>query len=304
MILRQPFHPRRTGRGLRIAAAASAIAILACAAGDGRQADGAPPPDPGASPAPQAAGAEVPADAVLRDFEPTGDYMLEVDGQTAEGAEIYRSDRVPAYLLVTGRIPAPTLLLPRSGSVETVSLMKLARRADGSVDILADAELEPAGRFTIDEEGEQIRFDVGGSAVVLKPRPYLLGLQELDAMLGYSPDYSRAAASYQPDAGTVAALNARSQPVRVRVYFGSWCPHCKQMVPFVLKVAEELEASPIDFEFYGLPKPFTGEPAAEADDISAVPTAVVWVGGREVGRIEGGDWRHPETALARILNGA
>lgn len=244
----------------------------------------------------------VPVDAVLRDFEPTSEYQLEVDGEV-QPAEIFRSDRVPAFLILSSRVPSPTLLLPRSGTVETVSIMSLARRPNGIVDILADASLNPAGRFTIEAGGEEIRFAVGERRLLLKPKPYLLGLQNLQAMFDYSAEYQRTAAAYRPDAAAVAALRGHSQAVRVRVYFGTWCPFCKRYVPYLLKVAEALEGSPIRFEFYGLPRPFDGEPEAARDDVHGVPTGIVWVDGREIGRIERDDWTTPETALRQILNG-
>ena len=218
-------------------------------------------------------------------------------------AEIFRSDRVPGYLILSSKLPQPLLLLPRDGSIETLSIMKLARRSDGTIDVLADAELTPVGRFTIDAGGENILFTVGAVKAALKPKPYLLGLQDLQSLFDYSADYQRGAASYKPDAAAVAALRSEVTPARVRVYFGSWCPHCKHFLPFMLKVADELKGSKVQIEFYGLPKPFNGEPQAEADEIRGVPTAVVWVGGREVGRIENDAWSAPEEALNRILNG-
>ena len=250
---------------------------------------------------PGAGGQNVPADALLNGFEPTGDYLLELDGQVQK-AEILRSDRVPGYLILTSKLPQPLLLLPRDGTIDAVSIMKLARRADGTIDVLADAELTPVGRFTIDAGGENILFTVGAVKATLKPKPYLLGLQDLQSLLDYSADYQRGAAGYKPDAAAVAALRNEATPARVRVYFGSWCPHCKHFLPFMLKVADELKGSKVQIEFYGLPKPFTGEPQAEADDIRGVPTAVVRVGGREVGRIENDAWSAPEEALNRILN--
>lgn len=242
------------------------------------------------------------ADLVLRDFEPTGDFVLEVDGEVAKGAEIYKSDRVAALLLVTSKLPAPTLLQPRVGSIETVSLMKLARRDDGSIDILADAELTPAGRFELD--GEVVRFTIGDKQAALKPRPWLLGLQPAEKLLDDKPEYERDAAAYQPDGTALTSLRQATKDVRVRVYFGSWCPACSRSVPPLLKVAEELAGSDIDFEFYGLPRPFDGEPAAEADDVHGVPTGIVYVDGKEAGRLYGGPaWRFPELTLNDIVQG-
>lgn len=248
------------------------------------------------------AAAQPAADAVLRDFRPSGDFMLEIDGQKAEGAEIYRSERVAAILVVTSKLPTPVLLQPRVGSVETVGLMSLARRPDGSIDVLADAELGSAGRFTHD--GENVQFTVGGKRVTLKPKPYLLGLQQAEDLLADKPEYARLASDYRPYEPSVQKLQATGRAIKVRVYFGSWCPACGRMVPPLLKVAEQLEGSKIEFEFYGLPTDFQDEPAATADDVHAVPTGIVYAGGKEIGRIDGAAaWRIPETTLAEIVSG-
>lgn len=271
---------RRVLRAAPAAALAAAAAILA-----------SPP-----------AAAQPPADAILRDFLPTGEFVLEVDGRKAEGAEIYKTDRVAAILIVTSKLPEPALLQPRSGTVETVSLMSLARRPDGGIDVLADAELAAAGRFTL--EGEDVKFTVGGKSAVLKPKPYLLGLREAAELLADKPEYARRARDYRPSEPSIAALRAVTRPVRVRVYFGSWCPACAQWVPPLIKVVERLEGTQVGFEFYGLPHDFAGEPAAEADNVRGVPTGIVYVGGREVGRIaDQAAWRIPEATLADIVNG-
>ena len=166
--------------------------------------------------------------------KPTSDFVLQVDG-SVQPAEVLFSERVPAYLILGSRVPSPTLLVPRSGTVETVSVMKLARRGDGTVDILADAELQPAGRFSIEGGGEQISFTLGDHGYALVPKPYLLGLQGVQALLDYSAEYRRSAEAYTPDAGVVATLKGQPKAVKVRVYFGSWRPFCKRYVPLMLK---------------------------------------------------------------------
>lgn len=240
------------------------------------------------------------ADAVLRDFQLTGDWVVEIAGKPATKAEVYLSQRVPAFLIVTPELASPTILVPREQTVNTVSFMKLAKRGT-TVDVLADAEVTPVGRVTL--AGEEVRFRVDGKSVVMKPRPHLLGDQNLAGMLDYSPDYRRKASAYEPDAAALAALKASRQPVRVRVYFGSWCPFCSQHVPSLLRVAEELAGSRVSFEFYGLPQgqAFAADARAKRDDVHSVPTGIVYVGGKEAGRIEGGEWAKPEQTLREIV---
>lgn len=250
--------------------------------------------------APAAAGQQV--DAVLRGFQPTGDLIVVIDGTEAPTAELYKADPVPAFLILADQLPGPLFVLPRERSVQTTSFMKVLKRKDGVVDVLADAELTRVGGFNF--QGDEVSFQVDGRSVVLKPRPDLLGEQGVDEMLAYSPEYRRTAKSYTPAASDLKTLEGVSKPVKVRVYFGSWCPFCKQYVPHLLKVAEELDNGNMEFEFYGLPQGFGGEPMAERDSITGVPTGIVYVDGKEVGRIQSNDWRRPEDTLVRLVTGS
>lgn len=240
------------------------------------------------------------ADDLLRDFQPSEDFIVVVDGYPVPEAHVYRSSRVAAILILNAGLPEPVLVVPRSG-VETVSIMNLAKRPGGTIDILANATTTPQGPYQID--GENVSFTVGDKKVSLKPRPPLLGLHEGQDLRQYSPDYAHRASIYQPDPAMLKELRGEPQAVRVRIFFGSWCPHCREMVPHALKVEKQLAGSKIKFEYYGLPRGFGSEPEAKKYGINAVPTGIVYVGGKEVGRIEGNAWRKPEAALADILNG-
>lgn len=250
--------------------------------------------------APSAAWAQQ-IDALLRDFELTGDYVLNIDGQDKPQAEVYMAEQVPALLVLANDLASPTLLLPREQAVQTVSFMKVVKRDDGTADILADAELTPAGAFRM--QGETVVFSVDGLQATLKPKPPLLGQQDVASMLDYSPAYRRTADAYEPDAGAVRTLRG-AEDVRVRVYFGSWCGFCKRYVPRMLKIAEELEGAPLRFEFYGLPHGFGDEPMAKRDDIHGVPTGIVYRDGKEIGRLEAADWQRPEAVLQRLVTGS
>jgi thiol-disulfide isomerase/thioredoxin len=243
---------------------------------------------------------EVPADPVLQGFEPSGDFELYLDGKAVGGAELFRSQRAgSALLILTRELPGPVLVAPRQREVSSLDSAKVVRRADGSLDVLADASLQPQGSFTV--EGSEVRFAVGARQVRLAERPHLLGRQDTRSMLGYSPEYVYRARQYQPSEPMLRALKQVSQPVTVKVYFGSWCPFCKENVPRLLRVAEELEGSKVGFEYYGLPTPFGNEPEAKKAGINGVPTAVIYRGGKEIGRLQGADWRIPELALRKMI---
>jgi len=242
----------------------------------------------------------VPSDAILRGFQPTGEFVLIVDGVPVPAAEIYQNDKVPAMFILTSALPSPVLLTPRTGQAETVNLMKVSKQKDGSVDLLADAVLSPLGQFT--SEGENVSFLFKGKKVRLNSRPALLGVKSNADLKGYLPEYVRNARNYTPNAAAVADLKKVGTPVTVRVYFGSWCPHCRQHVPLLLKVEDQVQNPKLRFEYFGLPRDFN-DPEAKKAGIHSVPTGIVYVNGREAGRITGEGWTSPEVLLDRIVTG-
>ncbi len=246
--------------------------------------------------------AQVPADAVLQGFEPNGDFVLEIDGTTATDAEMFYADKAQAYLIMSRTLGSPVLVTLRGGNVQQVHLMKVARRANGNVDILADADLRTLGRFQVD--GTAVSFAVAGKSVKLKQKPDLLGEHTLTSLLDGNPAYGRSASSYSPDSEALATLRDQAKNVRVKVYFGSWCSVCKRHLPSMLRVEKDLGADvDIAFEYFGLAKP-GGDTEPWPSDIKGVPTAVVFVGDKEVGRLSAEQWRAPEIALQRLVAGS
>lgn len=249
-----------------------------------------------------AAAQGVPADAIFRDFRPTGDYRLEVEGEAVPRAQIYFSERAGAILILTRRLPAPVLISPRGRSVETVDLMKVDKRPEGVVHLLADAVMRSQGGFRL-VDGD-VHFSVEGTRATLKRRPDVLGQLSLAGMREEKPDYHRRESLYEPSERAMATLRSEQRDVRVRIFFGTWCPFCTEVVPSVMRVADELEGSRVAVDFYGLPRDFSQDPITERLDLHSVPTGIVYVGGREVGRLTGAEvWHAPEEAIARILGG-
>lgn len=244
-------------------------------------------------------GQGTPSDSVLRGFQQTGAYILLVNGQVDPKAEVYINESLPAYLILPSK-QSPILITPREGTVETVQMLKVARQKDGTVDLLADAVLTPQGKFTL--AGERVDFSSEGKKLNLSPKPPLLGLKKAADLKVHSPEYVRSAKTYTPNAQSVAALKKQAKPVRVLVFFGSWCPHCKEVLPHLLRVEDEIRGSgsKIQFDYRGIAKDFK-DPEVLRLKIGEVPTAVVYVNGQEIGRIVRNDWNTPEVALSRLL---
>lgn len=243
------------------------------------------------------------SDSVLRGFQPSGEYVLMVNGKPVPAAEIYQNDKIPAILILSSALPSPVMLMPRAGNVETVNLMKVSKQKDGSVDLFADAVLSPLGPFQM--EGENVTFTDEGRKVSLNPKPALTGLRKGADLLANLPEYVRTSRGYQPNAAAIAALKKVNRPVTVHVVFGSWCPHCRQHVPLMLRVESAANNPNLKFEYYGIARPPDGwkDPEVKRLGVKGIPTAVVYVNGVQAGRVEGELWSAPEVALSKILSG-
>jgi thiol-disulfide isomerase/thioredoxin len=241
------------------------------------------------------------ADPQLSDFQQIGTYALEIDGKDVPKAEIYKSDRSAAILVLVSDLPSPVLLNPGTFDVQTLNLMKVAKQADGSIDLLANPGLQPQGSFQVD--GEKVVFGADGHRLALKPRPPLLKMQTGTALFAFSPEYGRNAKGYEPDGAAVKALRGQSKPVRVLTIFGSWCPHCTEFVPRLMRVEQAIGASKIKFDYYGVPRgsEMMKDPEVARLSVKGVPTGIVFIGDKEVGRILGNGWSNPEATLQSLI---
>ncbi|MEZ5333322.1 MAG: thioredoxin family protein [Thermoanaerobaculia bacterium] len=235
-------------------------------------------------------------------FRPTSEYVFELDGSTDPGAEVFVQGQGAAFLIVSDSIESPLLVEPRAGDVKAVSLLKVARQADGTVNLLPNAVAASEGAFTVEMDG--VTFDLDGHPAGLMVKPPWIGDAGIQDLLDYSLEYRRGAEDYTASEPILRELQAEDRPVTVRVFFGSWCPHCQMVMPRILKVAEALRGSKIALEFYGLPRGIGDDPEAKRWDIDGVPTGVVLIGDREVARISGGEWKIPELAIKNVLDGA
>ncbi len=241
------------------------------------------------------------ADSVLRDFSPTSEYAIWIAGKEVPKAELYESPVAGAYLLITSSLASPVLVSRRTRTAESINLMKVVKRPDGLVDLLADATLTPLGVLSLD--GAEIVFKAENKEVRFKVKPPLVGSHSRVELLAHSPAYQQAANGYRPDPATLERLKRITKTAEVRIFFGSWCPHCRRFLPNALKVEELVAGSKVSFRYYGLEVPPQAwrDPEAVKLGVKGVPTAIVFVDGREVGRIQNNDWLNVEASIARLV---
>ena len=136
--------------------------------------------------------------------------------------------------------------------------------------------------------------------MTLKEGPPLLGDRTLDELVGALPEYRRDAARYTPDAGLLEKIRRVKEPTELLVFFGSWCPHCAQAVPRLIRVLEDALGAPLSVTFHGVPRDGS-DPMMDDLRVTGLPTVILRRNSKEVARMEGEEWTAPEKNLAAVL---
>ena len=120
-------------------------------------------------------------------FEPTGRWMLELDGEPV-AADILYSERDVCFVVRSAALDRPLLLDVRDRSFTEISPSRLEPRPDGLIRLgSADPEDESHRRGTFVEGGSDYRFDFDDRAVRIAPKPHLAGPQSVGDMRGHNP---------------------------------------------------------------------------------------------------------------------
>lgn len=254
-----------------------------------------------AAPGARARSPELPGGKPIDDLELTRDWVLEVDGEDVDGAEIYYSRYEVAYLVLSPELPSALLFSPRGRSVQSVDVEKLVKAAGLAAKLGPAAAVSYLGQY--EESRGVITIELDERTVRLKPRPPLLGRQSYEVLEERHPRYGEKARAYGLEKAAVQSMAIPRGEVRVRVYFASWSPICERLVPKVLRLEQELKGR-VRFEYYGLPKPLSDDPVVARESVLSVPTVVVYVDDEEIGRLSGRALDEPVAAFSRLFKNA
>jgi thiol-disulfide isomerase/thioredoxin len=240
----------------------------------------------------------IPGAGLPHDLQRISDYVLLLDGKQVP-AKMYQSDRPSAVLVTSSALPSPVLLMGSSAS--TVTLAAIEEKPGDVVTLRSDAVLTPQGKFQYTDP--DIKFSVAGKPAILRVQPPMLGLRQSGEVTTHNPEYLSSAKALSVKGEEIATLRKEGRPVTVRVYYGSWCSHCRRLVPHAIRLEQELKGSKIHFEYFGVSPEFTSDPEVRKAVIQSIPTGIVYVNGNEVGRILGDQaWQSPESTLRVILS--
>jgi thiol-disulfide isomerase/thioredoxin len=234
----------------------------------------------------------------------SGHYQLKLNDKPAKDARFYQIvGGVPKLIVVSTDLGQPVLVTAGEKTAVPFDAARLTP-VPGDADSLTLAASSSAGApsaVTID--GMKLKFAVGTNKVQVEPRDPLVGLVTPEQMFEFSPEYRRLAAAYKPGKGDLRLLETLRTDAEVDVFFGSWCPHCEQSIPKLLRVLSDLKNPKLHVRFHAVPNKIDEDPVARQLKVNAVPTGFIKFGGERTAKIEGPNWERPESTLAALLFG-
>ena len=225
------------------------------------------------------------------DLAPTSQFVV-------QGSATYRSlDPPAAFLVEPSPFGRPVLVTTGPLGARLIDPKRITRDADL---IHVDTSGPQQDFLSVRPEGPNLVVDRDGLKMTLREGPPVLGDRTLAELTEALPEYRRDAARYTPDPDALDRLRHVKQPTDLLVVFGSWCPHCAQAVPRLVRVLQDVQGAPIAVTFHGVPHDLN-DPVMEDLGINGVPTMIVRRNSKEVARFEADDWAAPEKKLAALV---
>ncbi|MCW5893930.1 MAG: thioredoxin family protein [bacterium] len=240
--------------------------------------------------------------AATVDVAATGQLQAATKGPGAPEAKVYRSLDAPVAFLVTGSVfGRPVWVTTAPTSARLLDPARVTPSPSDAETMRVDTGGPQQDFLGVRFSGPDLVLDRDGVALTLTQAPPILGERTGAELLAALPEYRRNAARYEPDAASVAVLRRATQPLELLVFFGSWCSHCEEMVPRLLKVMQEAQGTGLTVRFHGVPADGAPDKVADAMGVRALPTGVLRRDGKEVARMDVDDWEHPDKSLARLV---
>ena len=211
-------------------------------------------------------------------------YRVEIDGAVSTSARLFTASGRPSLLVVAAEMRQPRVIQIDGREVLKTQADQVTPGPIPTQVLLADSAIQgPPDPFTRD--GDAVVFFEQGKRVRIAPRPPIIGPVTPDEVIRQLPIYRKGMDEYTASLSDTSYLKTYQKPVEIRIFFGSWCPHCRVLVPQFFKAMADAANPIIQVSLVGMPMPPFGDyPAAKEFKIEGVPTFVIFAGGKEVGR--------------------
>jgi thiol-disulfide isomerase/thioredoxin len=240
----------------------------------------------------------VPSTPVSPSFKPIGLYSLEIDGKPVADAAFFHSQASGSILVQSSQLGSVIELQPRGRVLLTHSADAFHRNRNGTLDRLPRAK--PASTASFELVDSLPRFELDGRRFAIREKAALLGPQTAASLVEHDPTYAQRAQLYEPQPQYLDVLRQVTEPITVKVFLGTWCTVCSELMPHVLKVEDSLKGSNVRFEYYGIARDFA-DPEVKRLQVTQLPTGILYAGGKELHRIVGYSWRYPDMSLHNAI---
>lgn len=232
------------------------------------------------------------------------DYGVEIDGKVLPDAGLYQLIGKPFMLVFGPVLDAAYVWSADPRVVRAIRRDQVTLKGDDEV-MLAESSFAASSPIPWMQDGpEAVVFFAGQQRVKILRVPPILGPTSAEEIVRQLPAYRRGMDEYTPNAGAVTAIRGVSKKIALEVWFGSWCPHCRAVVPRFLKVMQAAANTNLSISFQGVPREFGTYTPALAKDVKGLPTFIFMKDGKEIGRIRGEPPSGTlEEEIARILRG-
>ena len=239
-------------------------------------------------------------------WTPRYDFALEVDGKPSPDACFYQEQNSRRILVNAPEVSKVCIINQEGQRVLAVDRARVKFEADGDAARLSPgAEKDaPTSTFSMDSTSRSggVVFYVGSNRLKIVPKQPLVGPTGAEEIKRHSPIYKKGIEAYKPDPAEVSYLRSYRNDVQIEVFFGTWCPHCKVLVPQFMKSIEAATNPGLKVSYHGVPLNFGSYEPSRTNKVTGIPTFIFWKGGKEVGRIPGEPTNGTiEHAVAEIL---
>ena len=241
--------------------------------------------------------------AELKKWKEVNHLSIVINGEMENSARFYLNEDRTFFIILSSAFNDALVLNIKDGVITTLNRAEITFEDNEFTAITSeDMRLQYLSNYT--QTGSALKINLVGMDVSIIPRPHLIGKATMDEILNHTSAYKRLMNKHEPNPDAIKFLSEYNKPVNITVAFGTWCSHCKQWVPRLMKSISECNNSNLNCTYFGISQKFD-QPAEflKKNKIKKIPTIIIHRGGQEIGRIIGTPKVSMEDDLVAILEG-